>query len=55
MHGVLQNGGLTPDIKQGLHVRAEYLLKQPLDPVEPVYLYQVDTPQVSLLYLTCGV
>lgn len=32
------------DLKQGIHVRSELLLKQPLDPVEPVYQYLLDGP-----------
>eukprot|EP01032_Pedospumella_encystans_P031341 gene31341-35379_t len=35
VHSVLVANDLAHDLKQGLHVRSELLLKQPLDPVEP--------------------
>jgi len=39
---VLSANDFGHDLKQGLHVRSELLLKQPLDPVEPVYQYLLD-------------
>lgn len=42
VQGILLENDLSHDLKQGLHVRSELLLKQPIDPVEPVYLYVLD-------------
>lgn len=44
VQSVLEANDLAHDLKQGLHVRSELLLKQPLDPVEPVYQYHLDGP-----------
>lgn len=40
---MIVSSDLQNEIKQGLHIRAELLLKQPLDPVEPVFLYSTDS------------
>lgn len=44
VQSVLIANDLAHDLKQGLHVRSELLLKQPIDPVEPVYQYLLDGP-----------
>lgn len=35
---------LAAEVKQGLHMRADYLLKQPIDPAEPSYRYFLENP-----------
>jgi hypothetical protein len=44
VHSVVAANDLAHEIKQGLHVRSESLLKQPVDPVEPNYLYYLENP-----------
>ena len=39
---ILVEMDLHHEVKQGMHARAEYLLKQPIDPVEPEYFYLLD-------------
>lgn len=42
VHNVLSTHDLAHDLKQGIHIRSGLLLKQPIDPAEPVYLYVLD-------------
>jgi hypothetical protein len=44
VHSVVAANDLAHEIKQGLHVRSDSLLKQPVDPVEPNYMYYLENP-----------
>lgn len=44
MQAVLLANDLHHDLKQGVHACSEMLLKQPIDPAEPNYLYLLDGP-----------
>jgi enolase len=47
VQGILADNSLTAEVKQGVHLRHEFVLKQPIDPEEPVFLYHLEGPAAA--------